>query len=64
MIHCGEKLRVAMARQGCSGVELAKRVDRCPQQVSRWRRQPYMSVSTIELICAGLGITIQEFFSQ
>jgi transcriptional regulator with XRE-family HTH domain len=62
-IHCGEKLQAAMARKGCSGVELARRLKITPQQISRWRRQQNFGIKRMVEICEALDMDISEFLA-
>jgi transcriptional regulator with XRE-family HTH domain len=60
-MHCGDALKAVMARKGCSGVELAKKLGKHPQQISRWRKQKRFSITTILSLSEALEIDPQEF---
>lgn len=60
-MHCGDKLKAVMAREGCSGVELAKKLGTYPQQISRWRNQKRFNSETIVALSKALGVKPQEF---
>lgn len=60
-MHCGDKLKAAMTRQGCSGVELAKRMGKTPQQISRWRSQANLSLNVIVALADALEVDVTDF---
>lgn len=61
MIDVGKCVRVAMATQDMTSVELAKRLDVSPTQVVRWRKSDTLKLSTIELIANELEMSVGEF---
>jgi len=63
-LNLGNRLREEQQRQGVSSVELARRVNKAPQHISRWRKQKDMRVSTAMAISKALGISLEEFIEQ
>lgn len=60
-MHCGDRLKTVMARKGCSGVELARKLGKHPQQISRWRKQKRFSITTILSLSKALEVDPKEF---
>jgi len=61
VINLGDKLKAAQARKGLSGVELAKRLETTPQQLSRWRNSRDLSFNLVLRMCDALDVTVSEF---
>jgi len=61
--HIGDKLKAAQARQGVTGVHLARMLSTTPQQFSRWRHSKDLSVNLVLRICSALEITVSEFLA-
>lgn len=62
-INVGECLRVAQARKNVSNRELATRMDKSEQQISRWRSQRDLRIQRVEELCEALKMDIREFLS-
>lgn len=63
-MNLGNRLRQEQERQGLTSVELARRVNKAPQHISRWRRQNDMRVSTAMAISEALGMSLSEFVEE
>jgi transcriptional regulator with XRE-family HTH domain len=63
-LNLGNRLREEQQRQGLSSVELARRVNKAPQHISRWRKQTDMRVSTAMAISEALGMSLSEFVEE
>ena len=61
MIHVGKCLKNAQAQKGLSNLELAKRLKKSPQQITRWRRQQDLKIHTIQSLCKELDMDIKDF---
>ena len=61
--HLGNKLKAAQARKGLTGVELAKRLETTPQQLSRWRNSGDLGWNLVLRMCDALEITISDFLN-
>ncbi|MFZ9080167.1 MAG: helix-turn-helix domain-containing protein [Alphaproteobacteria bacterium] len=60
-MNTGLKLRRLQKELGVSSVELAKRTGKSPQQISRWRSQGDMLLSSVVLVCSALNIPVSDF---
>jgi transcriptional regulator with XRE-family HTH domain len=63
-MHVGERIRQVQAQNSISGAELARRLDTSPQQVSRWRSQQDLKISTLKKICTALEIELDDFLDK
>ena len=60
-----EKLRKLMAERGWSEYRLAKQCGLSESTIANvFRRNTLPSISTLDAICQGFGITLAQFFSE
>lgn len=60
----GDLVKEMQARKKVSAAELARRIDTTPQQLSRWRNQSDLRVTTLLKICDALDIDESELASM
>lgn len=63
-MNLGKRLREEQARRGVTSAELARRLNKAPQHISRCRRQTDMRVSTAMAVCNALDMSLSEFVEE
>jgi transcriptional regulator with XRE-family HTH domain len=59
----GQKIRMAQDARGISCVDLARKLDVLPQQLSRWRHSKDLKLGTVIGISSALGLSVDELIS-
>ena len=59
----GNLVKEMQNRKNVSAAELARRINTTPQQLSRWRNQGDLRVTTLLKICSALGVEEDELAS-
>lgn len=63
-MHVGKAIQFFQNQKDLSGIELARRIDITPQQLSRWRGSEDMTVSSVIRVAEGLGVSTSELIQK
>ena len=63
LMMIGNLVKEMQNRKNVSAAELARRINTTPQQLSRWRNQGDLRVTTLLKICSALGVEEDELAS-
>lgn len=63
-MHVGKAIQFFQNQKDLSGIELSRRIDITPQQLSRWRGSEDMTLSSVIRVADGLGVDACELIKK
>ncbi|MGB1650617.1 MAG: helix-turn-helix domain-containing protein [Acidimicrobiales bacterium] len=64
MINAGTLLKEAQESRGITSAELARRLEKAPQQIHRWRMQDDLKLTTVVRACEAMDMKVSEFMRE